>query len=131
MPGGHSSVPPEHTSSKPQSIQLPPDLEHSHSPPAVGILSRLLVELEANPYLPTLTSDHPYLPYLTCLAEHAPEVGKDFKRAVENPKKWDGLARKLARESARNRAFLATTQAIDLIEGGVKVNALPEVATGM
>ncbi|KAJ9094391.1 hypothetical protein QFC20_006893 [Naganishia adeliensis] len=111
MPGGHSSVPPEHTS--------------------IGVLSRLLVELEANPYLPTLTSDHPYLPYLTCLAEHAPDVGKHFKRSVENPKKWDGLAKTLARESAQNRAFLATTQAIDLIEGGVKVNALPEVATGM
>lgn len=50
---------------------------------------------------------------------------------MENPKKWDGLAKTLARESAQNRAFLATTQAIDLIEGGVKVNALPEVATGM
>lgn len=101
----------------------------SNAPP-VGILSRLLVELEANPYAPTLTSESPYLPYLTCLAEHAPEVSKSFKRAVENPKKWNGLAKRLAAESAQNRAFLATTQAIDLISGGVKVNALPEVATG-
>jgi hypothetical protein len=28
------------------------------------------------------------------------------------------------------RVFVATTQAVDLIHGGVKVNALPEVATG-
>ncbi|GHJ89068.1 hypothetical protein NliqN6_5470 [Naganishia liquefaciens] len=108
-PGGHSSVPPEHTS--------------------IGILSRLLVELEANPFEPSLTAESPYLKYLTCLADHAPDVPKAFKRSVAHPGKWKALAKRLAGESAQNRAFLATTQAIDLISGGVKVNALPEVAT--
>jgi Gly-Xaa carboxypeptidase len=99
-------------------------------PLEVGTLSRLLVELEANPYEPTLTSASPYLKYLTCLAEHAPDVPKAFKRDVASPKRWGGLARRLAGESAQQRAFLATTQAIDLVRGGVKVNALPEVASG-
>ncbi|KAJ9118393.1 hypothetical protein QFC24_006222 [Naganishia onofrii] len=108
-PGGHSSVPPDHT--------------------AIGILSKLLVHLEANPFEPSLTAASPYLKYLTCLADHAPEVGKSFVKSVKNPKRWAKLAKQLAKESLQNRAFLATTQAIDLISGGVKVNALPEVAT--
>lgn len=97
----------------------------------VGILSRLLVELEANPFEPSLTAESPYLKYLTCLTDYAPDVPNAFKRSVAHPRKWKALAKRLAGESAQNRAFLATTQAIDLISGGVKVNALPEVAKGM
>lgn len=87
-----------------------PDIAEPCSLDIVGILSRLLVELEANPYEPSLTAESPYLKYLTCLAEHAPEVSKDFKRSIANPKKWKALAKKLAKESPINRAFLATTQ---------------------
>ncbi|KAJ9102005.1 hypothetical protein QFC19_004930 [Naganishia cerealis] len=112
--------------------------------PGVGILSQLLVHLEANPFEPSLTAASPYLKYLTCLAEHAPDVDSGFVKSVQDPKRWSALAKKLAKESAQNRLSLhapgtadqgalarAGVQAIDLIQGGVKVNALPEVATGV
>lgn len=72
----------------------------------------------------------PYIKYLSCLADHAPDVPKKIKQGVKNPKKWKKLAKELAAEDRIVNSFLATTTAIDLINGGVKVNALPEVVTG-
>lgn len=89
----------------------------------------LLAELEAHPYEPRLDPAAPYLKYLTCLADLAPSFPKKLKRDIKNPKKWDALAREMAHSDPKLNAFLATTQAIDLINGGVKVNALPEVVT--
>jgi Gly-Xaa carboxypeptidase len=64
------------------------------------------------------------------MADHGPSFPKDLKKQVKNPKKWRKLATRLAAESRKLNSFLATTQAVDLIQGGVKVNALPEVVTG-
>ncbi|WVR07064.1 hypothetical protein IAU60_004103 [Kwoniella sp. DSM 27419] len=105
--GGHSSVPPAHT--------------------GIGIMALLLSELEANPFKPSLDPAAPYLKYLNCLADYAPSFPKTFKKEIKNPRKWSKLARRLAKESRIVNSFLATSQAIDLISGGVKVNALPEV----
>ncbi|WRT66399.1 uncharacterized protein IL334_003355 [Kwoniella shivajii] len=105
--GGHSSVPPPHT--------------------AIGITSLLLAELEAHPFKPTLSPKTPTLKSLNCLADYAPEFPKSIKRELKDPRKWDSLAKKLAGSDRVLNSFLATTQAIDLISGGVKVNALPEV----
>jgi Gly-Xaa carboxypeptidase len=93
-------------------------------------MSILLAELEANPYKPTLDPESPFLKYLSCISEHAPDVPKALRSAVKNPKKWPALAKDLASRDRRLNSFLATTQAIDLVRGGVKVNALPEVVTG-
>lgn len=46
----------------------------------------------------------------------------------QNPKKWLALGEEMANGNDVTRAFLATTQAVDLISGGVKINALPEQA---
>ncbi len=108
-PGGHSSVPPEHT--------------------GIGITSRLLVEMEANPLPLSLTPKHPYVKYLSCLAEYAPDLPSSTRSMILNPKKWGKLVEKLSKGNQQMKAFLGTTQAIDLIEGGVKVNALPERVT--
>ncbi|WWC89293.1 uncharacterized protein L201_004214 [Kwoniella dendrophila CBS 6074] len=105
--GGHSSVPPAHT--------------------AIGIISLLLSELESNPYKPSLSPKSPLLKNLNCLADYAPQFPKGLKREIKDPRKWNKLAQELANESRLMNSFLATTQAIDLINGGVKVNALPEV----
>ncbi|KAK4685216.1 Gly-Xaa carboxypeptidase, partial [Tremellales sp. Uapishka_1] len=106
-PGGHSSVPPEHT--------------------GIGILSKLLSALEDHPFTPSLTSESPFLKYLSCLSEHAPEFPKSVSKQIKNPKRWKSLAKTLASSDRVANSFLATTQAIDLINGGVKINALPEV----
>jgi hypothetical protein len=96
----------------------------------VGIMSKIISHLEDHPFLPTLDPRGPYLKYLNCMADHGPTFPKELKKEVKNPKKWHKLAKKLAAESRKLNSFLATTQAVDLIQGGVKVNALPEVVTG-
>lgn len=92
--------------------------------------SLLLAELEANPFEPELDPKGPYLKYLSCLSDYAPKFPKKIKKAVKDPRKWKKLAKELAAGDRKINSFLATTQAIDLISGGVKVNALPEVVTG-
>jgi Gly-Xaa carboxypeptidase len=121
--GGHSSVPPAHTAS--ESIRR----SESTADDAVGVTSLILAELEANPFEPVLDPRGPYIKYLSCLADHAPDFPKKIKQGVRNPKKWKKLAKELAAGDRIVNSFLATTQAIDLINGGVKVNALPEVVT--
>lgn len=70
---------------------------------------------------------------MMCLAEHAP----DFPRAQakllksEGPSSWPKLAKLIASRSRLDRAGLGTTTAFDVIHGGVKVNALPELVTGL
>ncbi len=93
-------------------------------------MSLLLAELEANPFLPHLDPAGPQLKYLTCMSDHAAEMPKKLKSAVRNPKKWPALAKQLAESDRRVNSMLATTQAIDIVKGGVKVNALPEVVEG-
>ena len=94
-------------------------------------MSKIISHLEDHPFLPTLDPRGPYLKYLNCMADHGPSFPKELKKQVKNPKKWHKLAKKLAASSRMLNSFLATTQAVDLIQGGVKVNALPEVVTGM
>ncbi|KAL8277506.1 hypothetical protein RQP46_010061 [Phenoliferia psychrophenolica] len=106
-PGGHSSVPARHT--------------------GIGILSLLLVELEKNPAKVNLVEGNPVLSYLNCAADHG-EVDKAMRTRIRDPKKWEALGEELAEDDTL-RAFLGTTQAADLISGGVKVNALPEFSS--
>lgn len=114
-PGGHSSDPPDHTS--------------------IGLLSMLVVELEKNAHSPTLL-----------------RTGAGFANAQCNvlfDSRYPSSLRALAREAlhddqalekfkgdlvAFDKSFgvlLKTTQAVDIISGGVKINALPEVAAAV
>jgi len=52
-----------------------------------------------------------------------------LKRRLKDPARWPALASELAGADPIVGAFLRTTQAIDLVAGGNKVNALPERAT--
>lgn len=73
-------------------------------------MSQILVNMEANPFPIALKPEEPYLKYLSCIAEHSPDVPKDLKKAVQNPNQWKALAKKLAKESPLARAFMGTTQ---------------------
>lgn len=117
-PGGHSSVPPPHT--------------------GIGILSALLVALEHAASTthkpdgfgaPLLREGNPMLSYLACAAEHAPEISKKLKKRILDPREWTQLGQDLARVSPFDRAFLSTTQAVDLVQGGVKVRVLGDACT--
>ncbi|RDX54257.1 carboxypeptidase S [Lentinus brumalis] len=110
-PGGHSSVPPSHTT--------------------IGILSQLLVHYEANPYEPRLSRGTPMYWKSQCLAAHVPGVPHKLRKALKKAVKSDHALREAQKELFKEKSFRAlvgTTQAIDLISGGVKTNALPEEA---
>lgn len=132
-PGGHSSVPPPHT--------------------AIGITSEIIAAIEAKPHKPNFSGLHdPFMQFMACASEHADQFPPAYKKAM-NKRDWKSLANafaatsrfargkysacKLYTQPARRRlrlrlcslvsALISTTQAIDTISGGLKVNALPEV----
>lgn len=108
--GGHASIPYGHT--------------------AIGIIAQLIATLETNPFPTTLEADTPWLKELSCQAEYGTEMPKDLRKKILRPKSWPALAKELGEGPVHARwmpkAHMGTTQAIDLIQGGVKINALPE-----
>lgn len=134
-PGGHSSAPRDHTS--------------------IGLLSQLVTAIEANPYKAAIQlagkkpdEVNPALQFLQCTRD-APNADRELSKAL---KKLEKIQRKVQIGSKVSRRWLEkrldrqakkvlglmdrwqrfgfqTTQAVDLIAGGVKINALPEQAT--
>ncbi|TRM59536.1 carboxypeptidase S [Schizophyllum amplum] len=98
----------------------------------IGILARLLVEYENNPYDVRLVN--PQQPvYLThqCHAEHAPGLPEDLRDAILASATSPGALQKVEDfffKDKKMHSIITTTQAADMINGGVKSNALPEEA---
>ncbi|KAG0660965.1 hypothetical protein C6P46_004238 [Rhodotorula mucilaginosa] len=109
-PGGHSSMPPKYTS--------------------IGVLAKLISALEDNADQPALRLGSPKVGELQCYAEHG-KMGTLFRKSIQSPVLWPYVARQLSKRDKLSQAALHTTQAVDLIHGGVKLNALPESATAM
>ncbi|KAF2148708.1 carboxypeptidase S [Myriangium duriaei CBS 260.36] len=122
MPGGHSSVPSPHTS--------------------IGVVSQLVNLIEAETYKPWLSNDNPYLGVLQCGAKYSESFPKKLKHLLarrgkkqdtspntsgcSGKKHVDPLAEAAAEQDPFTRYLMQTSQAVDLITGGAKVNALPE-----
>ena len=105
--GGHSSVPEAHT--------------------GIGIMADLLVELEKNPFSPRLGAEHPTRQTMECQAQWSPDHVEPWLQEALDSEDEVAAAKKIAQ--ARGKAtkyLLQTSQAVDLISGGTKVNALPE-----
>ncbi|KAF8216349.1 hypothetical protein K438DRAFT_1703174 [Mycena galopus ATCC 62051] len=110
-PGGHSSVPPPHTT--------------------IGMLAALVVKYEDNPYELDLSRDS--IPYalVQCHAAYGAEIPKKLKHLVRRSarsKKALAKLRDVLIEDRQFRSLIGTTQAVDIVQGGVKSNALPEQA---
>ncbi|KAK3675851.1 hypothetical protein LTR78_004492 [Recurvomyces mirabilis] len=112
-PGGHSSIPTDHTS--------------------IGIASEIISKIESVRYPTYIADESPMLGLMQCGAEHAPTFPKRLKKLLGKhsaPKtckaKPDELALELAKSGGAVRYLMQTSQAVDVITGGVKVNALPE-----
>ncbi|KAK6454938.1 uncharacterized protein RJT20DRAFT_129593 [Scheffersomyces xylosifermentans] len=110
-PGGHSSVPPDHTS--------------------IGILAQLISKIEDVQFESILTNSNPVLGQLQCIAEHSRYVSKDLKQDIlkahlnpESNKKVIGYL-----DKSGGKYLVTTSQAVDIIFGGAKSNALPEFAS--
>jgi Gly-Xaa carboxypeptidase len=111
MPGGHSSIPPPHT--------------------GIGVMSDLIALIEANLYEPRLYDENPYTSLLFCGAAHGPKFPSNLKKLLPShsnqcTKKKDKLAIEAAKAGLATKYLMTTSLAVDVIEGGVKVNALPE-----
>ncbi|KAI0047164.1 carboxypeptidase S [Auriscalpium vulgare] len=110
-PGGHSSIPPPHTS--------------------IGILARLLVELEVHPPPSHLERGTPVYDMAQCIAAHAQNVDPALRSALKASMRSDRALHAAEKMLFKDRDFASlagTTQAVDLVWGGVKTNALPEEA---
>ncbi|EON96418.1 putative carboxypeptidase s protein [Phaeoacremonium minimum UCRPA7] len=111
MPGGHSSVPPAHN--------------------GIGVMSELITLIEADPYEPHFHSENPFLGLLQCGAAHSPEFPSKLKKLLPSHQervcgKKDKLAQEASKLGDEIKYLFTTSAAPDIIEGGVKVNALPE-----
>lgn len=111
-PGGHSSVPPDHTN--------------------IGIVAQLVNEIEDTPFDLKLTPSNPILNFLQCVAKYTDEFDQDLKQNVFKAA-YDKLANsKVVKYLSGIKSYkqsIRTTQAVDVIDGGVKANALPEFTT--
>ncbi|KAI0388059.1 carboxypeptidase S [Hypomontagnella monticulosa] len=104
--GGHSSRPPKHT--------------------GIGIMADAIVALENKPYSPKLTHSSPFRRVLECRAKYSPDAVQPWLRDALLSGSEEEIAEKLAEEETEEKWLVQTSQAIDVITGGVKVNALPE-----
>ncbi|OCF32697.1 Gly-Xaa carboxypeptidase [Kwoniella heveanensis BCC8398] len=130
--GGHSSVPPPHT--------------------GIGYISLLIAALERHPHEPHLNVESPLVNMIACAADSAPSVPPKLRKAIR--KVEDSLAAKKGKVDEKalkeiedwyitgsyedgslgkgmGKALVSTTQAVDIINGGLKVNALPESVTAI
>ncbi|KAJ3275327.1 hypothetical protein HDV01_000619 [Terramyces sp. JEL0728] len=106
--GGHASIAPAHT--------------------GIGILSQVIVDLENHPFKSDINEKNPILGQLKCMAEHTGALNSNQKFLLKN---WKFMKPKLFEwfdKSPKLHAAVTTSQAIDVIQGGVKVNALPQLA---
>ena len=95
------------------------------------MLASFVVRLEENPYPYSLTRSTPLYSTLQCVAEHSPELDSSLREVIKKSISSDHALEQLQDFIANDplmRSLITTTQAIDLIGGGVKVNALPDQA---
>lgn len=106
--GGHSSTPFPHT--------------------GIGIMSEMVVALESHPYTPLLIKNSPIYNHYVCQARYSPHAEPKVTKLLE---KGDlkTLAKELASQDRPTNFRLQTSQAVDYIGGGQKINAMPEVVT--
>ncbi|CAN3375152.1 hypothetical protein DIURU_005410 [Diutina rugosa] len=106
--GGHASIPPPHTS--------------------IGIMAELEVAIEKDPYEPILTDANPFLHQLECAAVHGTHLSrterKTILRAAFDKYANDKVIKSL--HGTPGQYLVQTSQALDIIKGGEKANALPE-----
>lgn len=115
--GGHSSIPPKHN--------------------GIGIAAELITLIEANTYQPYLAEENPYLELLHCGAEYAPKFPPKLrtlldKRSAHGTRclmkdEKDKLAIEAGKAGPEIKYLFTSSVAVDLISGGAKKNALPEL----
>ncbi|KAK5629196.1 hypothetical protein RRF57_004911 [Xylaria bambusicola] len=106
--GGHSSVPSPHT--------------------AIGMMSEIVTELESSPFEPKIMWNSPVHQGLICLARYSPYAIPDLTNIIYHGD-LDAAAHYLSHASPNTQYLIQTSQAVDWIAGGDKINCLPEFVT--
>lgn len=68
---------------------------------------------------------------MQCIGQHGVDVSSSLRKTIKRSAKSNHALHSLENEMFKNPVYkhlVGTTQAIDLIQGGVKTNALPEQA---
>jgi Gly-Xaa carboxypeptidase len=110
---------------------------HASNPPAhntIGILSEIITAIEENPFAGKVTPANPMFDFLSCAAVHAPASSfPDSIRAhLARIASGDAKAEQdLAGELDSLRYYFRTSQSVGKIAGGLKINAIPELASAM
>lgn len=111
--GGHASTPPDHN--------------------VIGIMSEIVTAIEANPSTGKVTTKNknPMFGFMQCAAIYAPRsfppAAARLLGGVVSGKKSAEL--QLAKEMDDMRYYFRTSQSVGKINGGVKINAIPELVT--
>lgn len=95
------------------------------------MLASLIVRLEENPYPKQLTRTTPLFATLQCVAAYAPDIPSAMRDIIQASLSSDKALKALEEALSSDPlmgSLIGTTQAIDLVGGGVKTNALPERA---
>lgn len=94
------------------------------------MLAKAITTLEANPHEPSLRRSDTFFQEVQCAAAFGPEVPVKIKHlandAIDDDQALEQLSIALLEWEPATIAKLGTTQAVDVVHGGVKVNALPE-----
>lgn len=110
--GGHSSIPPEHTT--------------------IGVAAEIISSLENKPFKFEFSLENPFYGFLVCMAEHSNSLPAEFKKAIIEAR-FDEKERKnlveFISQRPEMRELIRTSQAVDVFHGGMKANALPQVST--
>lgn len=104
--GGHSSVPFPHT--------------------GIGIVSEIVAALEARPYAPRLSKASPLYNHLVCQARYSPDAAPRITQLLREGD-LEALTAELVAVDRPTHFRLQTSQSVDFISGGQKINAMPEV----
>ncbi|KZO99295.1 carboxypeptidase S [Calocera viscosa TUFC12733] len=113
--GGHSSVPPRNT--------------------GIDILADMIHTLNLNPPKPLLSKKNPFYDTLQCLAAYSPDLPLSVRKDIIRSSTWAPALKRVTSWvlglpsgplSPLGGTLIRTTQASTVIQGGVKVNALPE-----
>ena len=106
VPGGHSSLAEKHS--------------------LIGIVAEMIMSLENKyPFLPRVSKKNPLLGFLSCQRFHDQEIPLLLNRIRDGDETAEYELGFLLQNSSIS-ALTHTSQAIDLISGGQKINALPE-----
>lgn len=106
--GGDSSTPTSHTS--------------------IGIMSEIISSLEHNTFRPEIERYGPVHQGLICQTRYSPYAIPELTWKIRRGD-LGGAAQIMTRISRETQYFIQTSQAVDWIAGGQKINALPEFVT--